>query len=95
MTLSALSLQGTKPLTEVSSTLSALEDGLRERVLAAVAGVLFGKGQDPLSTGIELQVAAPGLEHEMGSPWFVKLVHSLLWTGNSAWGREKVTRDTF
>lgn len=68
MTLSAPSLQGTKPLTEVSSTLSVPEDGLRECVLAAVAGVLFGKGQDPLSTGIELQVAAPGLEPEPGSP---------------------------
>ena len=66
--MSAVSLQGTKPLTKVSSTLSAPEDGLRERVLAAVAGVLFGKGQDPLSTAIELQVAAPGLEPELGSP---------------------------
>lgn len=68
MTLSALSLQGTKPLTDVSSTLPRLEDGLREYVLTAVASVLFGKGQDPLSTGIELQVAVPGLEPEMGSP---------------------------
>jgi len=95
MTLSALSLQGTTLLTKVSPTLSASEDGLRERVLAAVALVLFGKGQDPLSTGIELQVAVPGLKPELGSPSFVKLGHPLLWAWKGAQGRKKVTRDTF
>lgn len=68
MTLSALSLQGTKSHIEVSSTLSAPEDGLGECVLTVVAHVLFGKDQDPLSTGAEWQVAAPGLEPELGSP---------------------------
>lgn len=53
------------------------------------------KGPNPFSTGIELQVAAPGLEPELGLPWFVKLGHSLLWDGKGAQGREKVTRDTF
>lgn len=68
MSLSALSLSKALSFSPVSSTLSAPEDGLRERVLTAVACVLFGKGQDPLSTGIELQVAAAGLEPELGSP---------------------------
>lgn len=50
----------------MSFTLSGPEDGLKECVLTVVAGVLFGNGQDPLSTGIELQVAVPGLELELG-----------------------------
>lgn len=52
----------------MSSTLPAPEDGLRGLVLAAAAGVLSGKDQDPFSTGIELQVVTPGLEPELGSP---------------------------
>lgn len=73
MTMSACSPQGTKPLNKVSPTLSAPEDGLRERVLAAVGSVLCGKGQDLLSTGIELQARVAGLEPELGSP----LVHKI------------------
>lgn len=47
-----------------------------------MASVPFGKDQDLLSTGIELQVVMPGLEPELESPQFVKLGHSALgWEG--------------
>lgn len=66
MSVAEPSLQGTKTISYLP--LSAPEDGLRGLVLAAVASVLFGKDQDLLSTGIELQVVTPGLEPELESP---------------------------